>query len=72
MNPAPTDKGKRLKIFYCSQVSVKPPNFVFFVNEPELMHFSYLRYLENQIRKNFGFEGTPIRMTVRRKDDPDA
>ena len=72
MNPAPTDKGKRLKIFYCSQVSVKPPNFVFFVNEPELMHFSYLRYLENQLRKNFGFEGTPIRMTVRRKDDPDA
>lgn len=72
MNPAPTDKGKRLKIFYCSQVSVKPPNFVFFVNEPELMHFSYVRYLENQIRKNFGFEGTPIHMTVRRKDDPDA
>jgi GTP-binding protein len=72
MNPAPTDKGKRLKIYYCSQVSVKPPNFVFFVNEPELMHFSYVRYLENQIRKNFGFEGTPLHMTVRRKDDPNA
>ncbi len=72
MNPAPTDKGKRLKIFYCSQVSVKPPNFVFFVNDPELMHFSYLRYLENQLRKNFGFEGTPLHMTIRRKDDPDA
>lgn len=67
LNPAPTDKGRRLKIFYCTQAGVKPPNFIFFVNEPELMHFSYLRYLENQIRKNFGFEGTPIRMTVRQK-----
>ncbi len=67
LNPAPTDKGKRLKILYCTQAGVKPPNFIFFVNEPELMHFSYLRYLENQIRKNFGFEGTPIRMTVRQK-----
>jgi GTP-binding protein len=68
LNPAPTDKGKRLKIFYSTQAGVRPPHFVFFVNDPELMHFSYLRYLENQIRKNFGFEGTPIRMTVRRKD----
>ncbi len=67
LNPAPTDKGKRLKILYCTQAGVKPPNFIFFVNEPELMHFSYLRYLENQIRKNFGFEGTPIRMTIRQK-----
>ncbi len=67
LNPAPTDKGRRLKIFYCTQAGVKPPNFIFFVNEPELMHFSYLRYLENQIRKNFGFEGTPVRMTVRQK-----
>lgn len=67
LNPAPTDKGRRMKIFYCTQAGVKPPNFIFFVNEPELMHFSYLRYLENQIRKNFGFEGTPIRMTVRQK-----
>ena len=67
-NPAPTDKGKRLKIYYCTQTGIKPPHFVFFVNDAELMHFSYLRYLENQIRKNFGFEGTPIRMTVRRKD----
>jgi GTP-binding protein len=69
LNPAPTDKGKRLKIFYTTQVGVKPPHFVFFVNDNELMHFSYLRYLENQIRKNFGFEGTPIRLTVRRKDE---
>lgn len=72
MNPTPTDKGKRLKIFYCSQVGVRPPHFVFFVNDPELMHFSYLRYLENQMRKNFGFEGTPIKVTVRRKDDPNG
>ncbi|MCL1805667.1 MAG: ribosome biogenesis GTPase Der [Clostridiales bacterium] len=68
LNPAPTDKGKRMKIFYSTQAGIKPPHFIFFVNDPELMHFSYLRYLENQIRKNFGFEGTPIRMTVRRKD----
>lgn len=68
LNPAPTDKGKRLKIFYSTQAGVRPPHFIFFVNDPELMHFSYLRYLENQIRKNFGFEGTPIRMTVRRKE----
>ena len=68
LNPPPTDKGKRLKVFYCTQTGVKPPHFVFFVNNPDLMHFSYLRYIENQLRKNFGFEGTPIRMTVRRKD----
>ena len=68
VNPAPTDKGKRMKVFYSTQTGVKPPHFVFFVNDPELMHFSYLRYLENQIRKSFGFEGTPIRMTVRRRD----
>ncbi len=71
-NPPPTDKGKRLKIFYCAQVGVKPPNFVLFVNDPELTHFSYMRYLENQLRKSFGFEGTPIRLTVRRKDGENA
>lgn len=68
LTPPPTDKGKRLKIFYSTQVGIRPPNFVFFVNEPELMHFSYLRYLENTIRKNFGFEGSPIRMTVRKRE----
>lgn len=68
LTPPPTDKGKRLKIMYCTQASIKPPNFIFFVNEPELMHFSYLRYLENTIRKNFGFEGSPIRMTVRKRE----
>jgi GTP-binding protein len=64
LNPLPGDKGKRLKIFYASQAGVKPPTFLFFVNDPELMHFSYLRYLENQLRINFGFEGTPLRLKV--------
>lgn len=66
-NPTPTDKGKRLKIFYATQVAVKPPTFVIFVNEEELMHFSYLRFLENQIRQAFVFEGTPIRLIARRR-----
>lgn len=66
-NPTPTDKGKRLKIFYATQVAVKPPTFVIFVNEEELMHFSYERFLENQIRKAFVFEGTPIRIIPRRR-----
>jgi GTP-binding protein len=69
LNPPPTDKGRRLKILYVTQVGVKPPTFVFFVNDPELMHFSYRRYLENQIRENFGFEGSPIRIVVRQKDE---
>ncbi|MGO2084049.1 ribosome biogenesis GTPase Der [Vagococcus sp.] len=67
INPTPTDKGKRLKIFYATQVAVKPPTFVVFVNEEELMHFSYARFLENQIRKAFEFEGTPIRIISRRR-----
>ncbi|MGX7197087.1 ribosome biogenesis GTPase Der [Enterococcus olivae] len=67
INPTPTDKGKRLKIFYGTQVAVKPPTFVIFVNEEELMHFSYARFLENQIRKAFVFEGTPIRIIPRRR-----
>ncbi len=65
MNPAPTDKGKRLRIYYATQVSVKPPTFVVFVNEPELMHFSYERFLQNRLREAFGFEGTPIRILTR-------
>ncbi|WP_338470102.1 ribosome biogenesis GTPase Der [Niallia sp. XMNu-256] len=65
MNPTPTDKGRRLKIYYTTQVSVKPPTFVVFVNEPELMHFSYERFLENRIRDAFGFEGTPIKIFPR-------
>lgn len=67
INPTPTDKGKRLKIFYATQVAVKPPTFVVFVNEEELMHFSYARFLENQIRKAFEFEGTPIKIIPRRR-----
>ena len=65
----PTDKGKRLKIFYMTQVSVKPPTFVFFVNSAELFHFSYQRYLENRIRETFGLEGTPIRFIIRERGD---
>ncbi len=63
----PTDKGKRLKIFYSTQAAVKPPTFVIFVNDKELMHFSYLRYLENRIREAFGFQGTPLRFIVRER-----
>ncbi len=65
MNPAPTDKGQRLRIYYVTQVAVKPPTFVVFVNDPELMHFSYERFLENRIRDAFGFEGTPIKLIAR-------
>ena len=65
----PTDKGKRLKIFYGTQVSTKPPTFVIFVNNKELFHFSYQRYLVNQLRKEFGLEGTPIRIIAREKSD---
>ncbi|GMB07860.1 GTP-binding protein [Thermolongibacillus altinsuensis] len=65
MNPTPTHNGKRLKIYYMTQVAVKPPTFVVFVNDPELMHFSYERFLENRIRETFGFEGTPIKLIAR-------
>ncbi|EAG2919816.1 ribosome biogenesis GTPase Der [Listeria monocytogenes] len=67
MNPSPMDKGKRLKIFYTTQVAVKPPTFVVIVNDPELMHFSYERFLENRIREAFPFEGTPIRVIARKR-----
>ncbi|PXD42172.1 ribosome biogenesis GTPase Der [Listeria monocytogenes] len=67
MNPSPMDKGKRLKIFYTTQVAVKTPTFVVFVNDPELMHFSYERFLENRIREAFPFEGTPIRVIARKR-----
>ncbi len=70
MQQPPTDKGKRLKLFYITQVSVKPPTFVIFVNDKEMMHFSYTRYIENQIRDTFGFKGTPLHFIIReRKDD---
>ncbi|WP_264803048.1 GTP-binding protein, partial [Cytobacillus sp. NCCP-133] len=67
MNPTPTDKGRRLRIYYTTQVAVKPPAFVVFVNDPELLHFSYERFLENRIRDAFGFEGTPIRIFARER-----
>lgn len=67
MNPTPTDKGKRLRIYYTTQVAVKPPTFVVFVNDPELLHFSYERFLENRIRDAFGFEGTPIKIYARER-----
>lgn len=65
----PSDKGRRLKVYYMTQVSIKPPTFVLFVNSKKLMHYSYERYIENQLRKNFGFYGTSIKMIIRQKDD---
>ena len=65
----PTDKGKRLKIYYMTQTSVKPPEFVIFVNDAELFHFSYQRYIENCLRETFGFNGTPIKIVVRQRGD---
>ncbi len=67
MHQPPSDKGKRLKIYYVTQVSIKPPHFVVFINDDELAHFSYMRYLENTIRKNFNFDGTPIILETRQK-----
>jgi len=67
----PTDKGKRLKIFYATQATTKPPTFVIFVNNKELFHFSYERYLVNQIRREFGLKGTPVRIIVREKSEKD-
>ena len=68
----PTDKGRRLKIYYMTQVGIKPPHFVVFCNDKKLFHFSYRRYLENQIRSVFGLEGTPIIMSIRQKGEEDA
>ncbi len=67
----PSDKGRRLKLYYITQVSIKPPTFVIKVNDPKLMHFSYQRYLENYFRKSFGFEGTPIRLIIRARGKED-
>ena len=70
INPPPSHKGKRLKIYFTTQADIKPPTFIFFVNEPEIMHFSYLRFLENKLRESFGFEGTPLKLIVRgRKEE---
>ena len=69
VNPPPTKKGKQLKILFVTQVSIIPPTFIIFVNDPELMHFSYLRFLENRLRESFGFEGTPLRLIVRARKE---
>ena len=69
MQQPPSDKGKRLKLYYITQVSVKPPTFVIFVNDKELMHFSYIRYLENKIREAFGFKGTSLKFFIRERKE---
>ena len=71
MQQPPSDKGKRLKIYYMTQVAVKPPSFVIYVNDKELMHFSYQRYLENKIRESFGFKGTSLKFFVRERKERD-
>lgn len=72
VTPPPTVRGRRLKIYYGTQVAVKPPTFILFVNEPEILHFSYMRYLENVFRETFGFVGTPIRFSARGRKEKDA
>lgn len=72
MQQPPSDKGKRLKLYYITQVSVKPPTFVIFVNDKELMHFSYTRYLENKIREAFGFKGTSLKFFIRERKEKDS
>ena len=69
MQQPPSDKGKRLRIYYTTQVAVKPPTFVIFVNDKELMHFSYTRYIENRIRESFGFRGTPLKFIIRERKE---
>ena len=71
MQQPPSDKGKRLRLYYITQAAVKPPTFVIFVNDKELMHFSYTRYIENQIRETFGFKGTPLRFIIRERKEKD-
>lgn len=71
INPPPAHKGKRLKILFMTQADIKPPKFIIFVNDPELMHFSYLRYIENKLRESFGFEGTPLKLIVRGREEED-
>ena len=71
VNPPPSKKGKAAKIFFATQADIRPPKFILFVNEPELMHFSYLRFIENRLREMYGFEGTPLRLIVRARDEED-
>ena len=69
VNPPPAHKGKPLKIFFMTQTGIRPPKFVIFVNDPDLMHFSYLRFIENKLRETFGFEGAPIRIIPRSRNE---
>ena len=69
VNPPPMHRGRQLKILFMTQVDIKPPKFIIFVNDPDLMHFSYLRFIENRLREQFGFEGTPIRLIVRKRNE---
>ena len=69
LNQPPSDKGKQLRLYYITQVSVKPPTFILFVNNKELAHFSYVRYIENKIREAFGFSGTSIRIIIRERKE---
>lgn len=69
VTPAPTSRGRRLRIYYATQTGIKPPTFVFFVNDPKLLHFSYQRFLENTLRKVLGFKGTPIRFYIRKRSE---
>ncbi len=69
LNAPPTRKGRVIKVNYCSQVSAAPPKFVIFCNHPELLHFSYIRYIENKFREAFGFEGCPLTFVVNKKGD---
>jgi GTP-binding protein len=71
VNPPPTKKGKQLKILFMTQADICPPRFVIFVNEPELMHFSYLRFIENKLRETYGFEGTPLKFVIRKRNEED-
>jgi GTP-binding protein len=71
LNPPPSVKGRDIKIYYAAQVSIKPPTFVFFVNKPEILHFSYKRYLERRLRESYGFEGTPLRLIFRPRSTRD-
>jgi len=67
----PSDKGKRLKIYYMTQASTRPPTFILFVNSKDLAHYSYVRYIENQIRETFGLKGTPVRFIIRERGEKD-
>lgn len=72
INPPPAHRGRKMKIYFATQADIKPPTFIFFVNDPELMHFSYLRFLENKLRESFGFEGTPLKLIVRGRNEDEG